>query len=266
MLKLRITSLLLVIFLLSPFGVVFGQVSALRVDRSQLENGVVRVNYMPEKDVLTKVTVSKGDDKYTYALDSNSTFPLQLGDGEYTITVLENIAGSKYKVVGREKVTLELANKNNVFLQSIQNINWHEDMEAVKKARELTEDARDDKEKVVAIYNYVINNISYDYDKASSLNADYLPSIEETVGNSQGICYDFAALFAAMLRSVDVPAKLIMGYKNDIETYHAWNQVYLKDIDKWVTIDTTYDSIMVHNNLPGSMIKTEKEYSVEKQY
>ena len=45
-----------------------------------------------------------------------------------------------------------------------------------------------------------------------------------------------------MLRSVGVPTKLVMGRKNDIKEYHAWNQVYLADNNEWINIDTTYDA------------------------
>ena len=79
-----------------------------------------------------------------------------------------------------------------------------------------------------------------------------------------GICYDYAVLFAAMLRSVDIPTKLSMGYKSDINYYHAWNQVYLNG--KWVNIDTTYDAAYAQEDLSTSMIKDAKEYRIEKTY
>lgn len=266
MLKLRMTSLLLVIFLLLPSTVVFGQVTPISIDKSQLGNGLIGINYKSSKNIATKVTITKGNIKYTYDLKSNNQFPLQLGDGEYVIAILENISGNKYRVIEKEKVNLKLADKNKVFLQSIQIINWNEDMNAVNKARELTVNAKNDGEKVTAIYNYIISNYKYDYNKVNKINDDYIPSIEETMEASKGICYDYSALFAGMLRSVGVPAKLIMGYKKDVKTYHAWNQIYLKDINKWITIDTTYDSIKNSNQEAVSMIKNEKDYSIERQY
>lgn len=36
--------------------------------------------------------------------------------------------------------------------------------------------------------------------------------------------------------------------------------------DKWITIDTTYDSAYAQNKLSISMIKDPKGYSIEKQY
>lgn len=240
--------------------------AAENIDKSQLNSGIVSINYQPASNVPTKVMISKGGLNYTYNLDLNSRLPLQSGDGEYIIYILENVAGNKYKVVKQEKITASLPNKNAVYLQSIQLINWNEDMEIIKKAKELAVNTKDDQEKLTAIYNYIVNNISYDYQKATQLSADYIPSIAETSKTGQGICYDYAALTAAMLRSVGIPTKLIMGYKNDIQEYHAWNQVYLQDSNEWVTIDTTYDSILVQNKVPVTMPKDVQEYSAAKQY
>ncbi len=70
-----------------------------------------------------------------------------------------------------------------------------------------------------------------------------------------------------MLRSVGVPTKLVMGYsKSDTSTYHAWNQVYLADEEKWITIDTTYDASSSSKNLSANMLKDAKKYLASKVY
>ncbi len=243
-----------------------GQPLRPHIDQSVLQNGLVRVSYMPTKDVLTKVMISKGDKSYTYSLKSNDQYPLQLGDGEYTVSVLENVAGNQYKVVQKEKLAVKLTDKNKVFLQSTQIVNWQPDMDGIQKAKQLTEKATTDSEKVTAIYNYIVTTIRYDQAKANTVVTDYVPSIEQTLQSAQGICYDYSALMAAMLRSVDVPTKLVMGRKNDIPTYHAWNLVYVKDRNEWLTIDSTYDAAFVQKDLPSTMIKNSAEYVAEKEY
>ncbi len=263
MLKRNLVLFSLVVTLLSS-TVAFASTST--IDKSQLDSGLVSINYTPKKDVVTKIMISKGNIKYTYDLKSNNNLPLQLGDGKYIVSILENVEGNTYRQVEKEEINLKLSNSNEVFLQSIQIINWNENMESIKKAKELTKNAKNDNEKVVAIYNHIVNNINYDYDKAKNVKTGYIPSIDNTLKELKGICYDYSALFAAMLRSVDVPAKLVMGTKNDIDSYHAWNQVYLKDTNEWVTIDTTYDARMKKGNVASTMIKDEKEYSIEKQY
>lgn len=255
----------LVLALLLLIGVPAAQ-SAETLGKELLNNGVVSINYQPANNTPTKVQISKGDVKYTYDLNKNNKFPLQLGSGEYTVSVLEKITGNRYKVVKREQINANILNKNDVYLNSIQLVNWDKDMEIIKKAKELTLHAKNDYEKVTAIHKYVINNISYDYKKASNVSANYIPSIEETIMTKKGICYDYSVLTAAMLRSVGVPTKLMMGYKNDIKAYHAWNQVYLQDSNQWINIDTTYDAAYKQGKASVTMVKQASEYSIVKQY
>src|SRR5690606_37540472 len=153
--------------------------------KSDLDSGLIAINYSPRRDTKMKVMISKGNEKYTYDLrQSGNRFPLQLGNGNYTIRILENVDGNKYKVLEKEKVTLHLKDQNKVYLQSIQNINWDDDVQAVEKAKELTEDAKDDEEKIAKIYDYIINNIQYDYEKAKNVKSGYIPHIDETMKNS----------------------------------------------------------------------------------
>lgn len=264
MLKKPAISLLALMFLLLFTPAAYGK--GINIDKSKLDSGIIGINYHAAKSVATKVLISKDNVEYYYNLKSSDKFPLQLGDGEYKVFVLENVAGNQYKVVGNEVVSLKLSNPNDVFLQSNQIINWHENMDAIRKAKELTVQTQSDQEKVAAIYNYIVNNVKYDYVKANNIDAGYLPSIDGIFKTSQGICYDYAALFAAMARSAGVPTKLLMGRKNDIAGYHAWNQVYLKSANKWVTIDITYDSVYVQKGLGIAMIKDASEYSIEQQY
>jgi transglutaminase-like putative cysteine protease len=102
-------------------------------------------------------------------------------------------------------------------------------------------------EKVKAVYDWVVSHIDYDFGK--NPQAGYVPDIVDTYNSKDGICYDFAALFAAMLRSQGVPTKLVKGYADNVSGYHAWNEVYVGG--KWYTVDTSNDA-QVH----GSMYKT----------
>lgn len=235
------------------------------IDKTNIENGVINVNYKSTKTIA--VRVSKGKINYDYILSgSEITVPLQLGNGEYTISILENIEGKRYKLVYSESITLNLTDLNKVYLQSIHMINFNEDMEVVKLAKKLTENASTDIEKVKIIYNYVVENISYDFTKAKKISSNYVPNVDETLSSANGLCYDYASLTAAMLRSLDIPTKLVMGYKNDIQEYHAWNQVYLSETKEWVNIDTTYGAGLKSQKTPPDMIRESTEYKIEKQY
>lgn len=256
------TLILLVISIL--FSSVIASAEGSFIDKKNIDNGVISINYKSEKPIAVKVI--KDNIYYDYILNGNNDIPLQLGNGKYDILLLENVGGTRYRQITSESVELQIKNKYNLYLQSIQMINWNHEMQAIKKASELTKDLKSDGEKVEAIYNYIVNNIKYDYNKSSSANINYIPNIDYVLDTQTGICYDYSSLLAAMLRSQGIPTKLLMGRKNDIKEYHAWNQVYLRDINKWVTIDATYDAGFKKQNVKINMIKSDSQYKVEKVY
>ncbi|RXZ82451.1 transglutaminase domain-containing protein [Paenibacillaceae bacterium] len=233
---------------------------------TNVNKGVIGVQYAVKKNIKTKVMIVRGADKYTYNLTANQEemFPLQLGNGEYTITLLENTTGNQYKVAGRETVTVKLADAKNVFLNSIQNVNWTPSSTAIVKAKEITEQKKTDADKVKAVYEYIINNVKYDKKLAANVTTDYIPQIDKTFETNKDICYGYAALTAAMLRSLDIPTKLVMGTTDQLDVYHAWNEVYLNG--KWVIIDTTIDAGLNNGTKTFKMIKNSNQYKMEKQY
>ncbi len=253
------TMVIIFILLISTTG--FAQNTI--VDVKNLDKGIVSINQNQNNDNM-KVLITKGNNKEHYDLKQNANYPLQFGNGEYTISILEHVNGNQYRPIGTEKVNLELKDEKQLYLQSTEMVDWNEDMLAIKEAEELTKDAKTDEEKVDAIYEYITNNIKYDNKKAETVQAGYTPSIDAILKSQSGICYDYAVLAAAMLRSVDIPTKLIMGYKDDIESYHAWNEVYLDG--QWMVMDTTYDAAYAQKDVPINMIKANKEYKIEKIY
>lgn len=245
-----------------------GVAVASAIDVSQLDKGIVKISYISDVKKL-KVMIVKGDKRYTYNLKNDGTvesFPLQMGNGDYKVSVLENIGGNQYVYVSSETVALSLNKQNKVYLTSIQNISWNENNTAIKKASELTKGLKTDKEKLEAIYNYVVSNFRYDFDKLKNLKNDYLPNIDSTLNSHKGICYDYASMFAAMLRSEGIPTKLIKGYTPNVKGYHAWNEVYDSETKTWITIDTTYDSQMKAAKAKYSMKKSKNKYTKVNEY
>ena len=81
--------------------------------------------------------------------------------------------------------------------------------------------------RIATLYNYVVDNISYDSKKAKEVEDIYvLPVVDETLESKKGICFDYAALLAAMLRSQQIPTRLVTG--NTTIEYHAWVEVYIE--------------------------------------
>ncbi|MFD0713850.1 transglutaminase domain-containing protein [Paenibacillus sp. GCM10027626] len=237
------------------------------LDKGELNKGLIAVHYNAEPKVKIKLMIAKGAGTYTYTVRNGvkeERFPLQMGNGDYTVTLLEQVNGNQYKVIGKDTVKLNLADQNVVYLNTVQNIEWDAQNQAIVKANELIKGKKTDAEKVKAIHDFIINNIAYDNTLAKTVTTDYLPQIDRTLKDGKDICYGYAALFAAMLRAVDIPAKMTMGKTTYVDVYHAWNEVLMDG--KWVTIDTTIDAGLKNTKKALPMIKDDKNYKVEKQY
>jgi transglutaminase/protease-like cytokinesis protein 3 len=117
------------------------------------------------------------------------------------------------------------------------------------KAIQLTKNAKNDREKAKILYTWIGSNIKYDDDKAKEVingkdaedmpESGAIPAFE----NKSGICFDKACLYVAMSRAVGLKVRLIGGQileDNGQYTGHAWNQVYIKEENKWINVDTTF--------------------------
>ena len=216
-------------------GVTVYKNSKATVDASNLPLGFVSVSYTGGKDVRIKVQITKtGGTTYTYNLNNKGTaetFPLTEGDGKYTVKVFENTRGTKYAQAYSCSLDLKLTSEFSPFLYSNQYVNFSDDSRVVAKAAELTEGLTTDLDKVTEIYHYVINNITYDYQLAATVASGYLPDVDAVLESGKGICFDYAAVMSAMLRSQNIPCKLIVGYAGTV--YHAWINVYIEGVG-WV--------------------------------
>lgn len=116
------------------------------------------------------------------------------------------------------------------------------------KARFITKDASSEREKAKILYEWIGSNIEYDDEKAkivlSGIDSDKMPESGARCAfeTRSGVCFDKACLYVAMARAADLKVRLISGEAFDGEKYvgHAWNQIYLRDENIWINVDTTF--------------------------
>lgn len=236
------------------------------VDASPIGRGIIGVKYSSQEKKRVKVSIEKSGKVYYYDLPNDGKInylPLQMNNGSYNISVYEQVNGTSYLPVHQTAVNMALKDHNQVYLQSVQNVTWNKSMKPIKKAAELTSKLKRNEDKVKAIHSYIVKNVKYDSQKLKTVQPGYLPSIEATFKDNKGICYDYSSLFAAMLRSQGIPAKVAMGYTPGVKGYHAWNEVYIKELNKWVIIDTTVDA---SSKKAVSIYKKTSLYTKEKEY
>ncbi len=224
------------------------------VDLTNVNNGYIMIKYTGENEKVKVQLIYEGDKTTTYDLYSNGEYkslPITNGTGYYTLTVNENISGIDYRVAHAVDFYVELINEYEPFLYTNQFINFNENSSVVPLSSEVAKTSTTQIEEIEAIFNYVAKNIDYDDEKASMGGTFYMPDIEETLTTQKGICIDYAALTVAMLRSRGIPAKLVVGYVDDV--FHAWVSVYTEETgtigsdiiftgEGWVLLDPTLES------------------------
>ena len=224
------------------------------VDMSNVSQGYVTARLLSSASKI-KLQISKDDKKYNYDLTSMeyTAFPLQMGNGIYTIKILSQIEGTKYAVVASTQKEVTIQDEFSVYLYPNQVVNYGPDSIVVNKSFELTKDDEDDLTRIYHLFEYTVDVLDYDYEKADYVSDTYvLPDLTQAIENGSGICFDYASMMVAMLRINHIPARLICG-GTDRDEYHAWVEVYLEGqgwvnpdifIDKktWTIMDPTFAS------------------------
>lgn len=226
----------------------------LMIDISHCDQGYGLVKYTGEADKINIQIDTPDGNNYKYFIEEKEVYvPIAFtsGDGTYIVSAFEHIEGDQYVSLFTEIVDVALEDDFLPYLYPNQYVNFTSDSDAVKKAAEITKNASTDLELLTTVYHFVISNIVYDNAKAESVEIGYMPDIDETLETETGICFDYAALMAAMLRSQGVPCKMAIGYSSDVK--HAWIDVYIEGqgwVDKaiefngkeWRLLDPTFAS------------------------
>lgn len=202
-----------------------------------------------------KFQVAKGDSTYNYDIPNDgspSVFPMNMGDGDYLFRIMKNTGGNDYMPADNVEANVELVSEFAPYVIPNQYCDYDGSSACVAKARELTADAENQGDAVKRVCEFVVDNVSYDMAKAQELSGTtgYIPDPDETLAEGTGVCFDYASLGAAMLRSLGIPTKIITGYVSPGDLYHAWIMVYIDgswqtgefsvNPDSWSRVDLTF--------------------------
>lgn len=135
------------------------------------------------------------------------------------------------EIVYYNGVTLEEGIKSNKEIDSL--------------AQKLTRFKSSDKEKARVIYSWIGTNIEYDDDKANEIlknNFKVESGAIPTFETKKGICFDYSCLYAAMARASGLKVRIVVGegFNGRQWVNHAWNEVYIKEENKWISVDSTF--------------------------
>lgn len=218
------------------------------VDISNTSQGYIMASYHGNSPKVNIQVTGPDGVTYLYFISEQNIYtgiPLSSGDGAYYIDIYENVEGEVYSSILNEEFEVTLENEFLPFLYSNQFVYFTEETKAIQKGAELAEGCTSELDVITAIYNYVVGNTEYDYDKAKNVTSPYYPDVDETMESHKGICFDYSALMCTMLRTQRIPSKLNIGYADGI--YHAWISVYIESIG-WV------DNIIEFNGTDWTMM------------
>lgn len=218
------------------------------IDASNASDGYVMVAYKGSAAKVRMLIETPAGNTYNYLMDLDGTydvFPLSEGNGTYKIGVYENLHDNQYAMAFSQSVNVTLKDEYSTYLYPNAYVHFTANSAAVKKGQELAAGTDTDLDVVENVYHYVTKNIKYDYDKAETVESGYVPDVDDTLATGTGICFDYASLMGAMLRSQGIPTRLEIGYAGT--EYHAWISVYTKEtgwIDKVIQFDGSKWTLM----------------------
>ena len=215
-------------------GVLVAQNDSVTIDYSNTQDGYIMVRFnKPNTTSKLKTQIIGETTTYTYNLYPGewTVFPLSDGNGYYQFKVFQNVTGSQYALLLADGCEVVLADEFAPFLRPNQYVDYSASSAVVEKAAEITAGMDNPIEIVAEIYNFVVNTLTYDEERAATVQSGYIPVLDSVLAEEKGICFDYAALMTGMLRSKGIPCKMVFGYAGSV--YHAWINVWTEDTG-WV--------------------------------
>lgn len=113
-------------------------------------------------------------------------------------------------------------------------------------AKEIVREAKTDRERAELLYDWVGSRIEYSDEKVRLYVEEQIwleQTPDDTFRQRQGVCIDYARLYAMMARAAGLDVKVVTGLGYDGRGGygpHAWNEVYLQESRTWIPLDSTW--------------------------
>lgn len=196
---------------------------------------------LKSKNGKSENTIYSGTQFPVIITNGVATFPASVVD--YNNQQLSNTQGDSQEILDYWKKGSDSPSNN--WINST-------DSTIVKQADKITSKCTTDYSKILAIHDWVSANIYYDKDYYNKKATGYDDSVN-VLKYKRAVCQGYADLTVALLRAVGIPAKVVSGYAGASPTLkklsnHAWTLAYCQSQNRWITLDTTWDSRNKYSN------------------
>lgn len=183
------------------------------IDASNSSQGYLMIKLKKAMSGSYRILVNADDInvRYTFQLNNSGNYeviPITEGSGSYTVSVLKVTSAGKGTVMFKQALNVSVSDSFLPFLTPNQFCMYNSGSSCVALSSTLCGGNKDTIAKTAAIYDYVINNISYVSTAENGANG-YIPVPDTVLANKSGICFDYASLMAAMLRSQKFRQRLL---------------------------------------------------------
>lgn len=177
--------------------------------------------------------------------DSKIIEPVLSSSFTKRLPVLGQQAGNWYNTITQEAVKTGPAD-GKAFLTW--QTRFASNAEIDDTAKSVVQGATSDREKALKLYQWIGSHITYDDTKAMLIESGRYQTLTfgavPTFQTRKGVCSDYSSLMVAMGRAIglEVQQEVGMGVLPDGSSGpHAWNVVYLKDENKRIPCDPTWE-------------------------
>lgn len=195
-----------------------------------------------ESDIkYLKATVTKGDKTKDFEIDVidksfYSVLYTPFGLGKHNITIKASLTDGTEKLMQFSVVNMNVTDITYLLPSKYIDIL---DEETITTANLLTKDIDQERDRALAIFEFVVKNINREtYQNMSIRKSSEV--LEDKSGSSKEMTY----LYAAMVRSTGIPCKIFAGMNQS--TTHYWTQVMVNG--HWVLVDVARGSGKLDSN------------------
>ena len=119
---------------------------------------------------------------------------------------------------------------------------YEQEQEVTNAVKEIIDELKitdntSDYAKIRKIYNYICQNVKYDYDNLSNSSYELKYTAYAAAIEHKAVCQGVSLLMHRILKELDIDTRLITG--TSMNQYHMWNIVCLKN--EYYNLDATWD-------------------------
>ncbi len=199
----------------------------------------LRLSSYDGEDVLTRVM------GYAFAHD-----PDRPQAGDYLYWTQGGWTGGMSGTMSGGVYTLDLVYHPEYYTTAAQESYVNSEVAKLVSSLGLSDPAKSDYRKVQKIYEWMTDNIEYDYDHVNDDSYKLKNTAYAALKNKTAVCQGYSVLFYRLAMEAGIDARIIsgVGYTDAGSEAHGWNIVKIGD--KYYPLDSTWDASRKQSDLP----------------